>query len=347
MKEKNIGKTKIVGYSLAILSFVWAFLSFFLSKYSGLSNLNFILITVILVIATILSFMIDLKNSEINDLREDIKNNIVGLLSSYDRLAKFESDERYNKIFEKFVNFEKQVIGVQTYSYSLSSSSFKNKIKIEYQNGYTEENHDINAIIQSYYSFQKTDLKIVDKSLKKLIIFSDSSRAQEYFLSKISQVKNHSFIPKEEHLALLSIVEENLTKHLDISLEDDLYNVIGVKRPSSKKRLGIAKAILSFEFFQISTAYSFGYSGNSKDKDDRRYLTYIVESYTGEKKLYLIVYRIENSKNQNEVSDLEEHILFSFKNFLNNNNLIEKRLNISDQSEWGLDSIAKKIRSNF
>lgn len=344
---KNKYKIKAVGYSIGFISLVWGIGSFFLGKYDDFTILNYVLISIILIIICIFLLIIDARNQEINRHIATIEDGTAGLLSVYDRLSNFEKREKYIRFFQQFVRYEKQVIGVQMYNYALSSLYLKNSIKLEYEGGYIDENCDINAIIQSYYTFKKRDLKILEKAIRQYKLMEDPEKLEEFFFNNLDKPDDGSKIT-DEYLALVSLAQEEIFKLWNIDPgKDPLTNLHGSKRYISKKRQGLAKAILSYEFFNMSTAYEFSYNGKSDVKSDRRYLSYIVESQTGEKKIYLIIYRVENHTDKHDIMELQQNVLNSFKELLSNNGLVEQKINLAEKNEGGLESLVKRIKKIY
>lgn len=346
-------KFRYIGYTLAIISILITLLSFLIPSIFELSIRSLLSLIIFTSIIVVTSIIIDRKNHEINSYIDRISDGSAALLSSYNRLAKFEKKELYSDFFKQFVRYEPQVQGVQIYNYYLTSFDSQNSIKIEYINGYFEEGHDINAIIQSYYSVDKSKIKELEKSIRKYKLLNEVEDLQDFFMKQITEVpgffenENYNSAKKDIDdssdgsyvLALLAWGE--MMNDWNIDLGNGILDTEALKY-QARNRIGIFKAILKYEFFKLSTEDDFSYKGMNTYKENRNYLSYIVESQTGEKMIYLIVYRTENEQDKNL---LKEHILKSFKNLLAANGLVEKRYLLDEKQEGWLNYVKKTFNS--
>lgn len=343
-QKKRQFKTRTIGYGITITSFVWSIISFALGKYQNdIPSVAwygfFLFLSAIVIICMVI---IDKKNIDINYYQESLRDETSGLIESYSQLAEVEKDKKYLNFFHQFVRYEEYVLGVQTYNYYLSSKDGKSGIKIEYENGYIEENKDINAIIQAYYNFKKRDIVSLRKAIYRFRLTNDLSRLQDFFFTKANPIFQNKISP--EDYALISLSGQELSEALNV---DYGYLPFQDDELVSKKRLGIAKAILTYEYFNLSTYFGFSYRGKSKLKDTRRYLSYIVESKTGTKKLYLIIYQTEQYHTENDIMNLEEQIIVSFKNLLSANGLVTGSEGLDDKKRSDLHEFIQKIKQNF
>lgn len=346
-QTSNLFKQRPIGYGIAIASILWSILVFFIGYYLKEANFSwwiiFGLIIFWLIIITVL-LILDRKNSEINYLQNQINQGTYGLFSFSQELANLKKEEEYLKFFRQFVRYEEYVISIQTYNYYLSSSRGTTEIKIEYENGYVEEKKDINAIIQGNYTFRKRDIVSLRKGIYKYRILSDLSDLEEYFFRK----SETNFKNKPDDYALFSLAKTELTNATGVDIGEHSSPLDSeISKMLSKKRLGIAKAILTYEHLKLSTYYSFSYLGKNKSKDNRRYLSYIVESTNGTKRLYLIVYQSEPYSTENDIILLEEQIIKSLKNLFVTNQLVERAKDFDNEQRSDFHDLLQKVKQDF
>jgi hypothetical protein len=345
MKKYNNSKQRPIGYGIAIASLIWSILVFILGFFMEKADISWWIVGSLFIIWLIILtclFIIDKQNRELNHLDELIKEGTYGLVESYNQLSNLEKEKKYLEFFKQFVRYEEYVIGVQTYNYYLSSSRGKTNIRIEYDNGYVEGNQEINAIIQGEYIFNKRDVLTLRKGIYQNRLLDNTTLLQSLFFRKLESI-NELF---PEDYAIISLAERELTQALGVDV-GDLPQLHKSKKQISHKRLGIAKAILTFEFLNLSTYFGFSYRGKNNSKDRRHYSSFIVESSTGTKKLYLIVYQSEHFHSDDDIILLEEKIISSFKNLLGTNGLIERAEDLDNNKRGDIYAFLQKVRQNF
>ena len=94
-------------------------------------------------------------------------------------------------------------------------------------------------------------------------------------------------------------------------------------------------SIINYEYFGEASNFSFSYNG-SGPKENRHYLSFIVESSTGEKRLFLIVYRVNPNSSNDVIITVGNNLAQSFKELLSKNDLVNETHNINYENKRGL-----------
>jgi multisubunit Na+/H+ antiporter MnhG subunit len=276
----------------------------------------------------------------IDDKNKDLKTETKTLWKYYSELSKYEKDKTIHTLLEAFVNSNEYVCGIQIYTFKLFSSkiafpylqlSKQNKqkhirtIKLNYLNGYVREQEDLNAIAQSYYAFDKELLNQFSLKARAAFFHKQPNDLTDFLIEKISYLKNKNIDELDDNDALIFALIE-----LGISFIESRYELIfpnflddeKIKLLKSKKRTGIANAIINFHQTTGHQWFSFAYKGNGDGKTSRQYISYITESVRGEKLLFLIT--VLSSEDWDSYEELAEHnkIRDQLENVLKNSGIL-------------------------
>lgn len=251
------------------------------------------------------------KNAKINDLEKVIERGYLSLTSEYSELSQF----RFKKIQEEtlriFVRQNEFVPAAQVYEYSVSKTSpLRTIIKLNYSQGFVDDGEEINALIKAKYIYEKGELRRLERAIKKpkpmkLVKYITSWRNNLNELSKegISEKEVIKFSLLQVAVDYSSRMAQSITrKYLNnYSMEKELHSL---------KRTGIARAIISYDFFEDPEPYHFNYTGSLKRKTNRNYTCMIRKGIDGVNYLYLLTLQIDSGISKsifnNIVSDTEQ-----------------------------------------
>ncbi|WP_026574240.1 hypothetical protein [Bacillus sp. UNC438CL73TsuS30] len=248
----------------------------------------------LLIIGIVFLFLhIDQKDDEIKILERDIKSETKQLWKHYNELSRFERNKSLREYMNIFLKDNEYVVGIQRYDYSVTKTSpLKIIFKINYEDGIVREHEDINAMVQSYYKFNKIDLIKFKKAIidamkhEKLDNLNDFLKDSKVSIEKkqIDELTDTDALT----LSLSQLALSHLEKRFSVTSRNHLLKDEYMKALNRKKRLGIIRSIINYEILNGSPFFSFGYTGDDDSKSLRRYMTYIVKSERGEKFLFLI-----------------------------------------------------------
>lgn len=246
--------------------------------------------TLLLILATIgmlWKLYSDKKNEEINDLEAKMQNHVEMLILAHEKLGPYQLKEILLEFFKSYVTSHPYVLGVQLYDYSQQHLHGKTVLKLNYIDGFTQEQIDANAVQQSYYIFNislfrefRDAYELSFQQLQSIMEEdSDLNGAEEAFdpepLIKFVQKYNHRLSTKpiqalneedaiefsfaELGMFLISIgVGETIEWYLDSNKVDKLKTL--------KKRTGFLQAIMG----QIPFTFQHN---DSNQKADRQYIS--------------------------------------------------------------------------
>lgn len=342
--EKKYTVTTI-GYGISIFSFLVGIiglligLNVFKFKLSEQSSIFLILFSMV---SFILLIWVDKTNEKMNFYKRELADGSNGLIAHYGDLGRFKLKEKYLDFFYQFTRYEAQVLAIQTYTYNLVSKRTKVEVKLTNEYGYVAENVDMNAIIQGYYNFNKRDLIELKDALFQINIYSKV----DYLLNFITHREKNSdlFGQTQESIALVEYAKNILKEQFNA----EIPSPFSLNKVKKIKRLGIVTSIINYEYFNESSNFSFTYNGVDKQKNDRHYLTFIVESATGEKRLYLIVYRVEQTRSNDDIINIGNDIAFSFKKLMKANNLVDDSHILNYENKRGfMDHVWEKFKKTI
>ena len=178
------------------------------------------------------------KESEIRGLNKEldkkdraIEYNSGIIINRYSELAKFNKQQKFQSLIEKFVNLSSMVQAAQVYQYS--SNLVDNKYlryRVDFLTGYAYENVEINSILQNYYNIPYELKKMFDEILKLI----QDSYIQEFESSITVEILYNEI--EEKTVDLIGKILDTMSKlrsksedeRLISSKISDLYRLLSV-----------------------------------------------------------------------------------------------------------------------
>lgn len=333
--KKNTAKTLgFITVSLTLLTLITDWRDFLLE------------IIILTSLGTLFFYLLDKKDEEINHYKSLLERYGFDYVNLYNHLQKYETKEVYNEFCERFVSYHQNVLGVQLYDYSLSIKSNNYTIRLKYDQGYIDSEVSSNAIIQDVYKFDRNKVK----DLKKAINLLEVNQDFDPLIKFIKEKSMDGTYNEDENFILLNFALDTVLRRIteeEFSSQENykkfitflrlVYEKIYDARSSGKRRIGITEAILLHEPIDNSTTHDFPYDGINDEKSTRNYLTHIIHTVSGEKKLFLIAYDLgkDNNMTQRNILELEEGIRKSFKDLLIEYKLVKNIENERSSSYGG------------
>jgi hypothetical protein len=141
------------------------------------------------------------RNSKINELEKVIERGYLSLISEYNELSQFRFEKIQEETLRIFVQQNQYVPAVQMYEYSVSKTSpLRTIIKLNYRQGFVDEDEEINALINARYTYNKGELRRLERAIQKpkpkqLVKYITRWRND---LETLNDVKQHSFPSKTD-----------------------------------------------------------------------------------------------------------------------------------------------------
>ncbi|MBG0916238.1 hypothetical protein [Exiguobacterium sp. SRB7LM] len=333
---------KTIGYGLAIVAFAATLYSFVSDRFNPTEQaLFFILFS----ISFLFTWRLDGKDRIINDLSSSLEKDTKDLIYSYKRLKNHEIEARYKDFFSEFTRYTPYVLGVQVYNYSIfSTSRTKQTIKLEYEYGAVQESIDINAVIQNYYHYNKSDIIRISKSLLSLRLHNNAVEAFTVLDSLSTRIKDSAVDPSYE-LALWNLLVSEIKEYGQVNFTVEELQDLLLNGESSKpdKRIGIFTAIIYSDLLKLKEQHLFGYRGSNNSKDNRLYVTIKSESVKGAKKIFLIVLDSDILKKDIMVDE----IISQFEALLQANSLVESSFKLNKKDGSVQDAIEHIHKNHY
>lgn len=340
--KKRTYSNKIVGYGISLIAFIATLYSFVSDKFDSKTKLFFF---VVFTIAFYFSWKGDRSNQIINDLSANLEKDTKDLIYSYKRLKEHEIDDRFKDFFHDFTRYAPPVLGVQVYNYSIFSNQPTNgNIKVEYEYGAVQEGIDVNAVIQSYYSYNKRDITTLSKALLSLRLHNNANKSFEFLDQLSTRIKDGTNINQTSYeLALWHILVSEIQEYggVEFTIEQLERLLLNGQTSKADKRIGIFTAIVYSDLLKLREQHIFGYRGNNTSKESRLYVTIKSESVKGAKKIFLIILSSNGTSQEINTDD----IISQFENLLEANSLVESSFKLN-KKEGSIHDAIQHIQKN-
>ncbi|AIF45569.1 hypothetical protein [Virgibacillus sp. SK37] len=267
------------------------------------------------------------KNGKINELEKVIERGYLSLTSEYNELSQF----RYKKIQEEtlkiFVQQKEYVPAVQVYEYSVSKTSpLKTVVKLNYRQGVIDEDEEINALIKAKYIYDKGELRRLERAIqkpkpKKLVKYIYRWRNELDMLSKTNITEKDVM-----KFSLLQVAIDYSSRMAQSTTKGYLNSESMEKELHSYKRTGIARAIISHDFFTDPDPYHFSYTGSLSRKTNRIYTCMIRKGKDGVNHLYLLTLQIDEGISKTDFNKIVTDTEWQFETLLRERKLLYNKV---------------------
>lgn len=249
--------------------------------------------------------IIAIYSDVIRKYEDDINKQSMAMIKTNKELGLLKARKGLLDIMEVFVKSEPHVYAVQLYNFKIKHYLSDTKIKVQYIDGYVEEEIDLNAMAQTYFTIDKRIYKEYTHALKQLELAADFVPIVRFIQTYNRMLANKSLgdITRKDLMTLsfLELSDVILEKMFGVKTGRTLDPTIEekIKEQGGKIRTGILKGILSFK----SRFFLFEYSGTGS-KRRRLYLTRYI-NIKGEDHVFLITLDqdVLNEENSEELLD--------------------------------------------
>ena len=311
---------KKTGIGLTLFSIILTLAVSAFSLIYDISTRNLYFITLLIIIILFIGVFCvyyDYVNEKNNHLKDMLEIKGLDYINLSTRLREYQRREDYQKFFSRYVHFESNVISVQLYDFSLSNKQEDYIIRIQYDNGYVDQENDLNAIVQGIYKFNKKSLN----ELKKAVLILFHAGNIDFLLKYISEMSPAQVKENDQNFILFTLAIDYYLEFIGEKGKEEDYYGDDLKRDKRRKRIGLAKAILRNEIIKDSIDYYFKYSGSDDSKETRHYYTEISHTMYGQKKIFLIAYDVENGESSVAVGN---RVAKEFRKLLSENDLVKE-----------------------
>ena len=232
----------------------------------------------------------------------------------------------FSELLESFVKNNPEIDSIQLYTYSLRKYKKDIIIKISYEEGFADENIDINNILQTYYTIDIDDykhIKSIVSSWKKVIVSDISNKDKKIILEKmfieisdmferiykkLNNIKSINEIQDKDfnNYRLLTILFRLLGDNKGVTIKTNFLSETKNHIENyllNGKRTGVLGSIL------LEDAFIFRHEGITS-KHGRLYMCFDLEIYSQN---YIILFTIPPY----DLEDIEE-LLEKLENLKNN-----------------------------
>lgn len=242
-----------------------------------------------------LNYKLSEKDAIIKAKDQQISSQIGLIEAKYGEFSVFLKSEQYKTILKKIINAFSYVEAIYTHSYYMYVRDDKVVIKIDYENGYHNENLNVNTIMQQYFYIEKS-------------VYSKYRNLWKDYSKLNVESEDHIRVFEANALNLIKLLLNNATsenKRIVSLIMDMLFNIFGKDYPlgnliikEKKFRTGILGTILSNE------GYLYDYEKEDIKKANRSYFSFN-DIIDGEYKVATVVI------NSNSIEDINKDLLIS------------------------------------
>jgi len=134
-----------------------------------------LLVIIFMVVIILILYKMSTKDDSILELKKDLKSETKELWKKYAQLHQFYMEQNLLNLLEIYVTSKTEVMSIQRYKYTLSTSAKGLIVKIQGDYNYIKEGTDINTVSQCYYTFNVNTLA----NLKRAYVSSKKSNLTE------------------------------------------------------------------------------------------------------------------------------------------------------------------------